>query len=266
VLSPSFLRLAICLVAAVLSARASALEPGGVATVRAVIDGDTLELDDGRRVRLAGIAAPKRPAEFPARTPWPAADAAKSALAALAEGRAVELRFGGARADRHGRVVAHLFRSDGPWLQGELLRQGWARVETTVENRAEAAAMLKLEEAARRAGRGLWREPYYAVRRADAALPREGFHLVEGRVVRAARRRDGVFLDFGDDWRRDFSVRVPGAALKPFREAGLDPLALEGALVRVRGWLRWSHGPLIEIDHPEAIELLRPPAAATARG
>jgi endonuclease YncB( thermonuclease family) len=230
--------------------------------VRAVLDGDTLDLADGRRVRLAGIAAPNRPAEFPASTPWPAAEAAKSALSTLAEGRPVELRFGDARADRHGRVLAQIFRGDGIWLQGELLRQGWARVETTVENRGEAAAMLKLEEAARRARRGLWREPYYAVRRADGALPREGFHLVEGRIVRAVRRRDGLFLDFGEDWRRDFSVRVPTAALKRFRAAGLDPLALQGALVRVRGWLQRSHGPLVEIDHSEAIELLRPGAAA----
>jgi hypothetical protein len=124
--------------------------------------------------------------------------------------------------------------------------------------------MLKLEAAARREARGLWREPYYAVRRAAAMLPREGFHLVEGRVVRVERRRDGIFLDFGADWQRDFSVRMPATGLRPFRDAGLDPPGLEGALVRVRGWLRWSHGPLIEIDHPEAVELLRPPGRATA--
>jgi endonuclease YncB( thermonuclease family) len=237
----------------------AALEPGGFATVSGIVDGDTLTLDDGRRVRLAGVQAPKRPPEFRPSTPWPPADAAKAALAALAKGWLVELRYGGVRRDRHGWVLAHLFRADGAWIEGEMLRQGWARVDTLIDNRARAAEMLDLERAARRAGRGLWRERYYAVRHVEESVPREGFHLVEGRILRAARQRDGIFLDFGADWRRDFSVRVPAASLRLFREAGLDPLALAGASVRVRGWLRWQNGPLIEADHPEQIELLRRP-------
>jgi micrococcal nuclease len=234
-------------------------ESGGFAAVARIVDGDTLELDDGRRVRLVGVQAPKRPPEIPEATKWPAAEAAKSALAELARGWLVELRYGGARTDRHGWVLAQLFRVDGLWLQGEMLRQGWARVDTLIDNRAGAAEMLGLERAARNAGRGLWRERYYAVRRAEAGVPREGFHLVEGRVLRAARQQGQVFLDFGEDWHTDFSVRVPASSLPLFREAGLDPLALEGARVRVRGWLRWQNGPLIDADHPERIELLRRP-------
>ncbi len=35
------------------------------------------------------------------------------------------LSFGGAREDRHGRVLAHLHDDTGLWLQGELLRRGF---------------------------------------------------------------------------------------------------------------------------------------------
>ncbi|MEE8394009.1 MAG: thermonuclease family protein, partial [Rhodospirillales bacterium] len=42
-------------------ALASALEKGETATVREVVDGDTVVLADGRQVRLTGIQAPKLP-------------------------------------------------------------------------------------------------------------------------------------------------------------------------------------------------------------
>ena len=41
-----------------------------------------------------------------------------------------------------------------------------------------------------------------------------------------------------------------------FERAGLDPLRLEGALVRVRGWVDERDGPRIEVTHPEQIEVL----------
>ena len=45
-------------------------------------------------------------------------------------------------------------------------------------------------------------------------------------------------------------------ARRLFRRAGLDPLALEGRWLRVRGWLKKWNGPMIEATHPEQIELL----------
>ncbi|MGH6959743.1 MAG: thermonuclease family protein, partial [Dongiaceae bacterium] len=41
------------------AADADALDPGAVAVIAAAIDGDTLQLADGRLLRLAAIMAPK---------------------------------------------------------------------------------------------------------------------------------------------------------------------------------------------------------------
>jgi hypothetical protein len=84
----------------------------------------------------------------------------------------------------------------------------------------------------------------------------DSFQLVEGRVVAAKQARNQVFLNFGPDRKTDFTVRIDAAALKLWRAAGIDPLTLEGARLRVRGWLRSWNGPLIEVTHPEQVERL----------
>ncbi|CAO3408028.1 thermonuclease family protein [Azospirillum largimobile] len=229
--------------------------------VTAVLDGDTLELEDGRRVRLAGIEAAKPPRHA---TPadgrvWPLAETATRALSELALGRRVALH-GPAPVDRHGRLLAHLVREDGLWLQSALVVRGLARVHTRPDARAYAAELLAGEEAARNAGRGLWRSRVYAVR--DAADPeelardRDSFQLVEGVVLAVTKSGGEAWLDFGADWRSDVTVHIGRAAMREVTRAGIDPLSFEGRRVRVRGWITLRNGPLIEIAHPEQIERL----------
>lgn len=237
----------------------------GVARVASVVDGDTLVLDrdiDGRReVRLVGTQAPKLPLDRPHFEAWPLADQARDALALIVDGREVRLRAHGRAVDRHQRTLAHLYRDDGLWVQGEMLRQGMARVYTFADNRALAADMLAVEGTARAEGRGIWGHPFYAIRAADAALLREidTFQIVEGRVQRTARVGSHVYLNFGADWRDDFTVSIAAKDLKTFEKAGIDPLRYEGRVVRVRGWIDSRNGPLLRVTHPEPIETVDTP-------
>lgn len=237
----------------------AALERGPPGRVAAVIDGDTLRLEDGREVRLVGIQAPKLPlgrADFSA---WPLADEAKAFLEELALGREVQLGFGGQRGDRHGRVLAHLFAEDGRWLQGALLSAGLARVYSFADNRSLVAEMLALESAARTAGRGIWTHPFYAPRDpTGVAQHLDSFELVEGRVLAVGRAKGRAYLNFGADWHSDFTVALDRKALRLFEDGGIAPEDYAGRRVRVRGWVREFNGPLIEASHPEQIELLAP--------
>ncbi|MGH6663034.1 MAG: thermonuclease family protein [Rhodospirillales bacterium] len=241
------------------TAHADALKSGPMARVAEVIDGDTVVLAspmmEAKQVRLVGIQAPKLPlgrSNFPA---WPLAEEAKQSLAALTLGKEVRLSFGGTDKDRHGRLLAHLHAGDGAWVQGTLLEAGLARVYSFADNRALVAEMLKLEADARAAKRGIWGHPFYAVRdAAETARHIGSFQLVEGRVQKAAKVKGVVYLNFGRDWRSDFTAAVGADALKLFGKAGVDPLAFEGRVVRVRGWLKEMNGPLIAISHPEQIE------------
>ena len=232
------------------------LEVEREARVVEVIDARQVLLDDGEAVRLAGIEAP---AHGGANSPGAQiASDARQALAALVQGRRVGLASGGTRRDRYGRLRAHLVRTDdGAWIQGALLALGLARVHSLVDDRAAVADMLAVERGARAGRRGIWSQPRYRVRAADEAGARlRGFHLVEGRVTAAAVVRGRGYLNFGADWRTDFTVSIGPRDRRLFEAEGIAVEDYEGRLVRVRGWVQSFNGPMIEATHPEQIEVL----------
>lgn len=239
------------------------LQPGPGGKVVSVSDGDTVLLESDRQVRLIGMQAPKLPLGREGFVAWPLADTAKERLEEIALGADVELRHGGETEDRHGRILAHMFVTDGDetvWVQKAMLRAGLARVYSFPDNRFCLDELYAAEREAREAGRGIWTNPYYAVRRADrpqALLEREGhYELVEGRVLLADRAGSRVYLNFGRHWKEDFTVVIERAGQAIFEDAGIDPLRYEGAVVRVRGWIDAHDGPRVEVTHPEQIEIL----------
>jgi hypothetical protein len=124
----------------------------------------------------------------------------------------VILSFGGARMDRPGRLLAHLYLEDGLWVQGEMIAQGIARVYSFPDNRELAHEMLAREGTARKEGRGIWDHAFYAVRSPDEASALVGsFQLVEGEVLSGAVVRGRGYLNFGDDYHSDFTISTPPA-------------------------------------------------------
>ena len=240
----------------------SAAETPRRGVVGAVIDGDTVTLESGLQVRLVGIQAPKLSLGRVGFRDWPLAAEAKAGLEALVLDARVKLVYGGRKRDRHRRLLAHLEREAVPgrpalWVQGELLRQGLARVYTFPDNRDRADRMLTIERAARAARLGIWRLDNYRVLRPDEAARRIGrFELVEGRVLRAAVVRGRTYLNFDADWRSDFTIAIARKHRRRFSRAGIDLAALAGRRLRVRGWLKWENGPMIEATHPEQVEAI----------
>lgn len=234
-----------------------ALESGGTARVVAVVDGDTVILDDSRQVRLVGIQAPKLPLGRPGFAKWPLADEAKSALEDLVLGRRVSLGYGGETVDRHDRLLAHLFTEDGTWVQGALLAAGFARVYSFPDNRALVRDMLLRERDSREADQGIWSHPYYGVLDPEASARHlDQYALVEGRVMDVAVVRGRTFLNYGSDWRSDFTISISARDWQRFKESGISPEDYLGRRIRVRGWLKSRNGPMIDVTHPEQIEIL----------
>ena len=233
------------------------LAPGGQGRVVEVVDGDTVILADGLAVRLVGIQAPKLSLGRANVRDWPLAAEARDALAALVLDEVVALSYGGQRRDRYDRALAHLHLDDGRWVQGALLRDGWARVYSFRDNRAAVAEMLELERQARAGRRGIWRLDWYRVRTPEETADDVGsFQLVEGRVRAVALVRGRLYLNYGDDWRTDFTVTVAPRDLKRFARAGFPYAELEGHRIRARGWLKSFNGPMLEATHPEQLELI----------
>lgn len=210
--------------------------------------------DGDGEVRLADIIAPD-PASLGG-WPQPYAREGRAALARLLAGhlRIEEL----APPDRWGRRIARVLDADGVSLQETLTEAGAARVRPESADDAFIRRLLDREGEARAARRGLWQLSAYRIRNADDASDAVGgFHLVEGRVLAAVKHGGRIYLNFGEDFRNDFTATAKSASARRWRKQGLTDLeSLAGARVRARGHVAWINGPSVEIAHPLQIERL----------
>lgn len=126
-------------------------------TVKArwVADGDTIVLQDGRRVRYIGIDAPE--IDHTNGRPTPLGHAARSLNRRLVDGWQLRLVYDQETSDRFGRVLAYVYRGDGLFINAELLRQGHAHFLYHPPNVRHADILLAAQRAAMESGRGIWR-------------------------------------------------------------------------------------------------------------
>ena len=133
-----------------------ATAPGRPAATRLcirVVDGDTLVLDGGERVRLIGVDTPetvdpRRPVQYFGKE-------ASAFTRRLAQGKTVRLEYDQDTRDRYERTLAYVYFSDGTFLNAELIRQGYGHAYTRFPFRYQGQ-FLALEREAREQGRGLW--------------------------------------------------------------------------------------------------------------
>lgn len=218
-------------------------------TVAYVYDGDTLRLDDGRKVRIIGINTPElghdgAPDE-------PLAELAREATRALAEkGTRVALRFGQERHDRYGRLLAHVYLPDGRSLEAELLARGLATTLVVPPNTWNLECYAQVEKRARAQGKGIWGLPRYEPISSRGLKKAEGYHLVRGRVTRVGESRSSIWLNLEGS----VALRIPRRDLEEF--TSFDPRALTGREVLARGWLHERKGELrMTVRHPAALEI-----------
>ena len=133
------------------------LEPGVVVRVERVIDGDTLLLEDGRRVRLLGVDTPET--KHPSKPVEPFGLEASEFTRQQVEGRDVRLEFDRERQDRYQRILAYVY-VDGVFLNEALIREGYSGVQTQYPySQTMKRRFLDVEEEARNQRRGIWSLP-----------------------------------------------------------------------------------------------------------
>jgi hypothetical protein len=177
-------------------------------------------------------------------------------LAKLLAGKTVDLAYADRGTDRHGDLLAYVFVGEG-LLQSRLIGDGLARAYSRSDTRRCAVPLLKREAEARTAKRGIWADAFYRIRNADELGGDIGtFQVVESKVVSVKVGRERTFLNFGPDYRTDFTVTISARDMKRLAKDGIDPASWNGKTVRVRGWLSLLNGPEIELTHAEQIELL----------
>jgi len=135
--------------------------------VARAIDGDTIELQNGERVRLIGIDTPEawygpklerdaRRTKKDHHTIMKMGKIATDFTKRLAAGKKVKLEFDAEKRDRYGRLLAYVYLPDGRMLNSELLREGYAQVYTFQPNVKYVDRFLELQKEARDNKRGFW--------------------------------------------------------------------------------------------------------------
>ncbi len=136
------------------------LNSGTLVFVERVVDGDTLLLADGERVRLLGVNTPET--KHPSKPVEPFGEEASAFTRSLVEGRTVRLELDRERRDNYGRILAYVY-CDQRFLNEELIRAGLSFAQTRFPYSEQMKRRFKAAEAeARSHRRGLWslrREP-----------------------------------------------------------------------------------------------------------
>lgn len=223
-----------------------------------ITDGDTIILKDQSRVRLVGIQAPKLPLGRKNFKGWPLGFESKKMLSDLVLDKYVTLYYGGQRKDRYGRALAHLFLDDGLWIQGAMLENGMARVYSFPDNRAIVPDMMRHENIARQNNSGIWALDFYKPKKQENSINHHNsFQVITGTVKKVAKVRGTYYLNYGENWKEDFTVVIKPRAARKFIKSDIDPESYAGKKIEVRGWLKSYNGPMIEVTHPEQIIVIQ---------
>jgi micrococcal nuclease len=122
--------------------------------VKWIVDGDTLILVDGQKVRYIGINAPELAHD--SRSAEPYGEASKQFNVLLVNGKRVRLEFDKERFDRYQRILAYIFLKNTTFVNAEILANGFAYLLRKRPNLKYDTILLQSQRSAMSAKRGIW--------------------------------------------------------------------------------------------------------------
>jgi micrococcal nuclease len=132
----------------------SRTSPPGFVLVAKVIDGDTIELSDGSRIRYIGINTPET--VDPRRPVQCFGKEASAANKSLVEGNYIRLVRDISDRDKYDRLLRYIYLEDGTFVNLTLVAQGYAQVSTYPPDIAHTKEFQAAQAEAKALGRGLW--------------------------------------------------------------------------------------------------------------
>lgn len=121
--------------------------------VKRVIDGDTIELEDGERVRYIGIDTPET--VDPRKPVQCFGKEASLANRELVGGKSVRLEKDVSNKDKYGRLLRYVYQGD-KFINLELVKNGYAYAYTYPPDVKNSKLFLEAQKVAREARLGLW--------------------------------------------------------------------------------------------------------------
>ena len=117
------------------------------ALVAQVIDGDTIELANGKRVRYLGIDTPESGEYY--------FEEATRRNVDLVHGKTISLQRGNRNTDEYGRLLRYVY-ADGVFVNAELVAQGYATAYIFDSDERYSQVIVQLEQYAKMRKKGLW--------------------------------------------------------------------------------------------------------------
>jgi micrococcal nuclease len=222
------------------------------ASIKYVIDGDTVVLTDNRHIRLIGINTPElshnenKPNEE-------GAEKAKQVLTQLLENQNhIQLLYGKERLDKHGRTLAHIYLENGLNIQAEILRQGLAMPLRIAPNLSLVDCYNKTSTLAKKENRGLWALSRYKTRDVLSLSGNEkGFYFISGKVERITESRSSIWINL----QNNVALRIHKDDLNSFNKN--DLMSLRGKTIEANGWVYKRNKQLrLRIRHRLDLKLL----------
>ncbi|MCU0666567.1 MAG: thermonuclease family protein [Candidatus Omnitrophica bacterium] len=140
----------------------------GTTIVKRAVDGDTLLLASGQRVRLIGIDTPEthdspklyrdsKRNKMSVRLIKAMGEKAYSFTRDLVEGKRVRLEFDVQKRDQYNRLLAYVYLEDGTFVNEKIIREGYAYLLTIPPDVKYASLFKEAFDEARVNHRGLWK-------------------------------------------------------------------------------------------------------------
>jgi len=160
--------------------------------------------------------------------------------------------------NRYGDYRGKLVTANGVWVQKTMIEQGYAWWSGAADYPPELVSKLRNAEAIARMNRaGIWQEFSLLDVNASATSAVKGdFVIAKGRVIGVFETPKNTYLNFGEDWRTDFTAAISSKKRKNFAAQGWKLTDLKNKLVMIRGIIRFYNGPYMELDFPEQLEIM----------
>ena len=223
-----------------------------------VIDGDTVRLSNGKLLRYIGLDTPevrtKRNGKFEY-NPQPFSLEATEYNRKLVEDKIIRVEFDLEKKDKYGRLLGYCF-VDNIFVNAKLIEQGYAVLYTRVPNVKYSKEFVASQKQARLNRKGLWFN-FKTVSASKAHMYVNQIKAVKGKVLNAHKSDKCVYLNFGQDWRNDFTGVIFNDTLAAFAKEGIDPVVFyKNKEIEIIGRIKEYNGPEIIINSPSQIRVL----------
>jgi len=206
-----------------------------------------LQLDDGTNVKIKNMYVPSEMhKEY------------SSYINSIIGSDSVEAVVVDASKDLYNNSIVDDIKAGGGSVYKKLLSGGYV-LNYNIEDIAVDKEIVEAENNARNLQIGLWsRDKQIFLSRAEIETNTKNhvnkFKVVKGRVKRVKLVKNNMYINFADDWKTDFTVKIAKENLGNF--AGYQIEDLVNKEVIVKGWVEYYYGPAIEVYNQSHINIL----------